>query len=197
MNILVTGFKPFLKDSINPSERLANDLRNSLDIESLILPVEFANSFDILKARLQSKPVDFLIMLGQASGRKNICFEKIGLNWVQSEHPDENKFRPTTGKISESAPLALMSKFPIDEIYAKLKAQSLPFEISFSAGTYVCNDLYFRVLNELSLQKAVFVHVPLIEEQKMENSNQPVLAYSTQLSALVELITILRTTECI
>ena len=80
MKILVTGFKSFLGATSNPSETLALQLSHQFaEVESLILPVEFGRSSEILLAELQSKAFNYLLMLGQAGGRKNVCFEKVGL----------------------------------------------------------------------------------------------------------------------
>lgn len=187
MKILVTGFKPFLGEKINPSEMLALELeQNFPEVTALVLPVEFGKSFEVLKNHLQKNSYDYLISIGQASGRSKICFEKIGLNWIHAEHKDESGSRPSAGKISDG-PLALMSSFPIDEIYIKLKAEKYPVEISFSAGTFVCNDLYFRTLNEFKNLKSVFVHVPLIEAQTLD-SGKSFVAYSESLMCISELI---------
>ena len=45
--ILITGFKPFLGDSINPSQVLVESVQDPL-VTKLILPVEFNRAFDIL-----------------------------------------------------------------------------------------------------------------------------------------------------
>ena len=103
-------------------------------------------------------------MLGQAAGRINICFEKIGLNWIQSDHPDERGRHLTTGPILTDQPLAIMTQFPVDDVVKKLKIENLPVEVSFSAGSFVCNDLYFRALVEFSEKRPVFVHVPLVKD---------------------------------
>ena len=166
MDILVTGFKPFLGEAINPSEKLAISLADfSESVRSQILPVEFGKSFEVLKAAIDLRKPDYLIMIGQASGRKNICFEKIGLNWVQTKNKDENGQQPPTGYLKQGAELAKMSIFPVDQIYQQLKTEKLPVEISFSAGVYVCNDLYYRVLSEYPNLKSVFIHVPMLPEQ--------------------------------
>jgi pyroglutamyl-peptidase len=191
MKILVTGFKPFLGEKINPSEMLASELeQNFPEVTALVLPVEFGKSFEILKKHLQDHTYDYVIEIGQAAGRSKICFEKIGLNWVQTEHKDESGSQPQSGSIVEG-PLALMTTFPVDTVYQKLKAEQFPVEISFSAGAFVCNDLYFRTLNEFKNLKTVFVHVPLIEVQAME-SKKPFLSYSESLLCFSELITILK-----
>lgn len=163
--ILVTGFKPFLGGATNPSQDLALKLESDFSyIKSLVLPVEFENSYSRLKTHLLANQYDYVVMIGQASGRKNICLEKVALNWVQTEHADEAGVTPRLGSIATDKSLALMSEFPIDEIYTKLKKDFSKIEISFSAGTFVCNDLYFRTLNEFDDLKSVFVHVPLVTD---------------------------------
>lgn len=161
--ILITGFKPFLGAEANPSEFLAQEIsKNNTAIEVLILPVEFGNSFELVSARLATKEFDQVIMLGQAAGRSKVGLEKIGLNWVQTEHPDEAGIHPLTGAIYKHQPLALMSTFAIDEFFSILKGEGHSVEVSFSAGSFVCNDLYFRVLCQYPDLKSVFVHVPLV-----------------------------------
>lgn len=190
MQILVTGFKPFLGEKINPSEKLASALACEFSyVESMILPVEFSKSFEFLKSEIEKSKPNYVIMLGQASGRKNICFEKVGLNWIQTEHPDEAGVTPKSGKILVDVDLALMTEFPVEQIFLKLKQAELPVEISFSAGTFVCNDLYFRTLNEFKGIKAVFVHVPLLPEQmKAEDNSKPVLEFDCQLEVLKQIV---------
>lgn len=188
MKILISGFKPFLGEKINPSQKLALDLQNQFpDVVSIILPVEFKQSFWLLEREIQNVEPDFVIMLGQSGDRKNICFEKIGLNWMQTKDADEVGFKPEVGPIEKSEPLALMSIFPIEKHFDVLKARNYPVALSFSAGTFVCNDLYFRVLNEFKNVKSVFIHVPLVEEQS-NYFERPYLDYETQLQILTELV---------
>ena len=180
--ILITGFKPFLGADCNPSEHLSKEVSNQYsEVDSLILPVEFGRAFDVLSEQLLRIDYDFVLMLGLGSGRKNIGFEKIGLNWVQSEHRDEAGTLPKTGRILPDAPLALMSKVSIDEIFSALKNENHAVEISFSAGTYVCNDLYFRVLSQFPKLKAVFIHVPGTQEMEIPQQQKTV-------SRIIELI---------
>lgn len=188
MKILISGFKPFLGEKINPSQKLALDLQNQFsEVVSIILPVEFKQSFWLLEREIQNVEPDFVIMLGQAGDRKNICFEKIGLNWIQTQNADEVGIKPEAGPIEKSEALALMSTFPIEKHFDILKERNYPVEISFSAGTFVCNDLYFRVLNEFKNVKSVFIHVPLVEEQSNYYA-RPYLDYETQLQILTELV---------
>lgn len=189
MKILVSGFKPFLGESVNPSEILANELSGLFkNVESVILPVEFERSFQILEKSVDQIRPDYLIMTGQAAGRKNVCFEKIGLNWIQSQNQDEVGTLPRAGRILPHVDLALMTSFPIEKIFFELKKELLPVEISFSAGTFVCNELYFRVLNKFQFLKSVFVHLPLLPEQLKGNDSRPTLEKTQQLRILQKCI---------
>ncbi len=183
MKILITGFKPFLGESVNPSELILYEIQHS-NIQILILPVEFKSAFQILDTEIKNTNPDYVIMLGQASGRKNICFEKIGLNWIQSTNPDESGFKPQMGAIQIDQPLALMTKFPVDDIYQKLKSQNQPVEISFSAGAYVCNDLYFKILSAYPDLKSVFIHVPLLPEQLQPADTRPSMLLDVMIQAV-------------
>lgn len=175
MKIVVTGFRPFLGATSNPSEDLARKLALLFpEVRSHVLPVEFGHSFELLRLYLQHDKPDFIVMLGQAAGRSRICFEKIGLNWVQSEHPDEAGRHLSAGSILDAQPLALMTEFPVDRIVDVLKKENLPVEISFSAGAFVCNDLYFRVLAEFADKNPLFIHLPVVAD----------LAFDVQLNVL-------------
>ncbi|MBY0451393.1 MAG: pyroglutamyl-peptidase I [Bdellovibrionaceae bacterium] len=191
MKILVTGFKPFLGHDQNPSERLSVELaQNFSEVESLILPVEFGRAFEVLDRHLSARSYDYILLLGQAAGRHRISIEKIGLNWAETHHRDEAGIKPVNGPLVAGAELALMTKFPVDEVYRQLIEQKLPVHVSFSAGTYVCNDIYFRAMERHPDKKIVFIHVPLLPEQKPEfPMNQ--MGYGQQLDTLESLIQIL------
>jgi len=163
--ILISGFKPFKKAKINPSEILVQDLSHLSEVKTVVLPVEFECAFTKLKESILTVNPTCILMFGQAAGRTHICLEKIALNWIQTEFADESGVKPMKGKISTHDELAIMARFPIDDLFEKLKAQSLPVELSFSAGTFVCNNLYYKVLKEFPHIPSLFIHVPLLPEQ--------------------------------
>ena len=167
--ILVSGFKPFLKEKINPSELLVEKLKVKYqDLKTVILPVEFDGAFLELQKQIEQVNPKFVIMFGQAGGRPHVCLEKIALNWNQTKSPDEAKFVPQTGRIGDGE-LALMSTFQVDDLSAFLADRHLKSETSYSAGTYVCNNLYFKVLKNYPLIHSIFVHVPFLPEQGPAN----------------------------
>ena len=163
--ILISGFKPFLSEKINPSEILIQKLKvKHQDLKTVILPVEYENAYIELQKQIDVVQQKFVIMFGQAGGRPNVCLEKIALNWNQTKASDESGKKPGVGRISDGE-LALMSTFPVDDCAEFLADRKLKVETSFSAGTFVCNNLYFKVLKNNPLIPAVFVHVPFLPEQ--------------------------------
>lgn len=163
--ILVSGFKPFLSEKINPSELLVQKLKVKYqDLKAVVLPVEFENAYVELQKQIDLVQPKFVIMFGQAGGRPNVCLEKIALNWNQTKANDESGFNPGVGRIGDGE-LALMSTFPVDDLAEFLTERKLKIETSFSAGAFVCNNLYFKVLKNNPLIPAVFVHVPFLPEQ--------------------------------
>lgn len=174
--MLITGFEPFNGDSINPSAELAVSVSKRRGYESLILPVVYEKAFKVLKEHLEENPTKFVLMLGQAAGRPKISLERVALNFQDSSLPDGEGVLAIEKPIDLSSKHgALLSSLPLRKILDELNSRpgmNVLFEISSSAGTYVCNDLYYRVLQHLGAdgsgvdsKEALFVHVPCLTEQ--------------------------------
>lgn len=184
MKILVSGFKPFLGQSVNPSEKLATDLAKIFSfVRAVVLPVEYDNAFRELQIAASQEKPDLILMIGQARGRQKINLEKVGLNWIQSRFNDEKNENSSPRHILVGQELALMTKAPVDKWIASVPE----IDISFSAGTFVCNELYFRVLAELGSVPSAFIHVPLLPEQ-MATEDHFSMEYDTQLATLKKLV---------
>ena len=164
--LFLSGFGPFLEIKNNPSEILVKKLSEHFSCAHVILPVLFEDSFSLLKSAVLNIQPEILIMFGVASTRSKICLEKVGLNWVQSTSADVGRKIPTTGKIKPAQDLALMSNWSFEPVLRKLDStQTAHIELSFSAGAYVCNDLYFRVLDDKTLNcEKLFIHIPPFEK---------------------------------
>ncbi len=162
MRILITGFEPFLDHQENISEVLAKRFqRQSLfqnsDHHILLLPVEFQRAFDVLNEHLSQQTYDFIFQMGLAANRTKISMERVGLNWVETSQADNAGVIPARGFIDPFSDKALFSTMPWSDIFPLLSEKDV--EISFSAGTYVCNDLYFRTLNWIKKSHCLQTHV--------------------------------------
>ncbi|WP_374029741.1 pyroglutamyl-peptidase I [Bdellovibrio bacteriovorus] len=196
--ILVTGFRPFLGERINPSEILLEwikkDFTVSYPVQTLLLPVSFANASVELENKLAEGSVDIVLMLGQAGGRTKISLERVALNWIETEKPDEDGITPKQGKIDsqETAATALFSSLPLTEWKEHLTQRNLPVEISLSAGGYVCNHVYYKTLQAIykkhvSMQ-ACFIHVPYLPEQAVNKPGMPTMELTVMQETLSQIL---------
>lgn len=170
--ILVTGFKPFLGETVNPSEilleHIEKDFAVSGNIDTLVLPVSFSESFKVLENALERQSYERIFLLGQAGDRDKVCLERVALNWIETQRPDEDGYTPPQGAIAPLESPALFSRLPLTEWSAELKSQSLPVKVSLSAGGYVCNYVYFKCLQKFRDEAkplVVFIHVPYLPIQ--------------------------------
>ena len=169
MKILLSGFEPFADDFLNSSEELVNEIvKKNNQFDSVILPVEFYKSFSILKENILNHKPDLLLMFGQATGRSKIGLEKLAVNWQQASIADEAGYRPQSVSVRSAGPMTLNTQFPLEKFIFQLQAE--PVEVSYSAGAFVCNDLYYRVLSEFTELPSLFIHLPLLPSQKKEAS---------------------------
>lgn len=186
--ILVTGFEPFLGQNINPSMMLAKALRDRFDV--LILPVSFEKSWSILRQQLGAGTYDFVLMLGQAGGRGKISLEQVALNFLDSKYADEEGQKFTGHPISDSGPEAFISKLPLSKWAEELALEGHNIERSLSAGSYVCNYVYYRVQDfQKEKDKSLFVHFPYLPEQTQIMSQQsPCMSFDEMYNTLKRII---------
>ncbi len=191
--LLVTGFEPFGNQEINPSELLATELARSIPgVSSLILPVDFKEAFqELLKFIEHQEKFDLIVMLGQAGGREHICLERVAHNWMENRVADKRNPVLEAQKIFAEHADAVMTTLPVEKIRDDLNQQlAHPIvSVSLSAGAYVCNNLYYKVLthHELLNTPSLFVHVPYLPEQ-IKDSQMPSMDFKTQLHAISSLI---------
>lgn len=172
MRVLVTGFEPFGEIDSNCTELVLKELKkNSSGIDTLLLPVENNKCFSILNDHINESAYDYVILLGQASKRNCISIERVALNVYDFPIRDNVGNRIVDQRIIEDAENALFSTLPIREILKDLRCQGIDSEISNSAGTYICNEVFFKGLNSTKNMKTKlgFIHFPLVLEQNCIN----------------------------
>ncbi|MCB0369245.1 MAG: hypothetical protein KDD45_07250 [Bdellovibrionales bacterium] len=155
--ILITGFEPFLDHKVNPSKELALYMKN-LGYSVLIFPVSYKEVTSQLE-KLDLESFSFILMLGLALERQSVCLERVAINWIESSSEDSLGNKPEPQKIDSMKEDAIINQLPLQEIVKNCKAKaSFTIKISHSAGAYVCNYLYFKILKHTS--RALFVHLP-------------------------------------
>ena len=154
--LLVTGFGPFGQVESNPSEALAK----RVDAPHQVLEVSFSQVDDFFD-KLDRQSFDVLLMLGLARGRQRMTPEFFARNAVGSvlDVAGESRF----GLIDPGFPLLLNSTLWTATIVADWTVE-LPVRASFDAGSYVCNYMYFRALEQLPDKAVGFLHVPATDQ---------------------------------
>lgn len=165
--LLLTGFEPFLNYPINPTEEIVQALDGTVIgdymVCSKLLPVEFRLSGDRIIEYIQDILPDAVISLGLAAGRSQITLERIGINCADGEK-DNTGYKPLGERIVADGADGMFTSLPLNQMLEGLIEAGYPASISNSAGTYVCNQVMYRVLHHLQETKqskqAGFIHVP-------------------------------------
>ena len=171
--LLLTYFGPFPGVPVNPTVALAegavralNTARPDLRVVARELPVSYDGSSAALRAALQDVQPDALISLGVAVGRDVVSLEQVAINLDSAGIEDNDGDRRCDEPIAPDGREAYFSSLPVRASFERLRAAGEPVEISYTAGTYVCNHVFYegqRISRELGLSiPAGFVHVPAI-----------------------------------
>ena len=84
-------------------------------------------------------------------------------------------------------PAAYFSTLPVKAALADLVAAGIPAEVSQTAGTYVCNHVFYGLMHALRLRpgpRGGFVHVPYEPAQLPPGSTEPALPLEQLVEAL-------------
>ncbi len=177
---LVTGFEPFGGEAINPSgeavKRLDGRLIGDAYVVARILPATFAASGPALVRAIDEVGPDLVIAVGQADGRTALSFERIAINVQDARIPDNDGASPVDEPVVPGGPAAYWSSLPIKAMAAALRQEGIPAEISQTAGTFVCNHLFYSLAHLIATARpglrGGFVHIPLLPEQAARNANR-------------------------
>ena len=185
--VLLTGFEPFNKASSNPTQELVRILETEKlpNVTTATLPVEFGRAGLIACQLIDEFKPDVVIALGQAEGRAEITPEKIAINLDNARIPDNAGNMPSGTEIIPGGPDGYFSTLPVEEIVKTLQEEKLPASVSYSAGTFVCNNVFYLIQSHCKGKniKSGFVHVPLMESQAAEFPGLPVFSIEMMLKA--------------
>ena len=167
-SVLLTAFEPYDRWTTNASwlalVELVKDLPKAPAITTRLYPVDFQEVQRRLREDLQAD-YDVALHVGQAPGSSRIQLEQLAVNVGGSSHQLPDEFQP----LVTDGPVAYRSPLPLGEWSAKLRAVGIPAQVSYHAGTYLCNaTMYFT--HHLSMQmglktQAAFIHLPLEPSQ--------------------------------
>lgn len=183
--ILLTGFEPFGGEVINPSWEVARALHGELiagaRVQSVQLPCVFGQALDALRVAIREARPSLVLALGQAGGRCDLSIERVAINVDDARIADNAGAQPVDLPVDSSGPAAYFSTLPIKAMVAGLRAAGLPASVSQTAGTFVCNHVFYGLQHQLagSGVRSGFMHIPYLPEQAARLPGQPSLPLAT------------------
>lgn len=168
--ILVTGFEPFGGDHANPSREIAKALDGRTlgrhAVRSAILPVAHEAARAAMARALDDGDVSAVLHVGLAGGRARLALEQVAVNVLDYAMADNEGRQIVDQPCVPEAPAAYLSTLPLREILAALTAEGIPAALSYTAGTYVCNQTLYWTLHEIARRRravrAGLIHVPYL-----------------------------------
>lgn len=166
--VLLTGFEPFGGDAANPSgeavHRVAAHWSGPEVLVTAVLPVTFAGSALRLRELVEQHSPDVVLATGLAGGRRAIGVERVAVN-LDARIPDNDGRQPVDVPVIDGAPPAAFATLPVKAIARAIRDAGIPAEVSYSAGTFVCNHVFFTALDAAAAgARAGFLHVPWASE---------------------------------
>ena len=173
--LLITGFEPFGGEEINPSweavTRLPDEI-NGYYLRKCLFPVVFGEASAMALDEAQKFTPDVILCIGQAGGRGAITPELVAINLRHASISDNSGNKPEDEPIIHNGKTAYFSTIPVRKIAEAIKNGGVPSQVSYSAGAYVCNDLFYTLLFhfECTTTRVGFIHIPYCLEQNKEPS---------------------------
>ncbi|MFD0737948.1 pyroglutamyl-peptidase I [Lysobacter koreensis] len=169
--VLLAGFEPFGGETSNPSWDAVRALHGeriaSHRVATCCLPCEFGTSLVALRQAIAELQPALVLCVGQAGGRAQLSLERVAINIDDARIADNAGARPIDEPIAADGPAAYFSDLPIKAMLADLRAAGIPAEVSQTAGTYVCNHVFYGLMHALhrSGVRGGFIHVPFSPAQ--------------------------------
>jgi pyroglutamyl-peptidase len=191
--VLLTGFEPFGGESLNPSEEITRLLHGTIvarhTVVGGLLPCVFGAAIKELKHLIKVHAPALVVCVGQAGGRAEVTPERIAINVDDARLPDNAGQEPVDRPIVKAGPAAYWSTLPIKAIVKELRKRGIPAAVSQTAGTYVCNHVFYGLMHELRGQQRVrggFIHVPFLPEQTADQASLPLETMTRAVAAAIE-----------
>jgi pyroglutamyl-peptidase len=171
--VLLTSFEPFGRHALNSSlevgRALAADPPAGVEVDWLVLPVVAGRCVELAWQRVEETRPDAVVALGQSSRAAALRVEERAVNVDHFPQPDNAGNAHLKRPVVPGGPAAYPATAPADAMLRAVLARGLPAERSQSAGTFVCNHLFYGLLHRAALagaaHRTAFLHLPLLPEQ--------------------------------
>ena len=178
--IVTIGFEPWGQHTVNTSwdalQAARPHLPDGVLLEKRQLRVSWSRANSLVEEVFAGEP-DAVLAFGQAP-RDVVSLEALAFNQASVTEADNDGILREERVIDSGGPDQFDSSLPIKAILERLQAQGIGCERSLSAGDYLCNYLFYRIMQVRAIRgheiPAGFVHVPLIDRMPLETTQTAV-----------------------
>lgn len=180
MRALVTGFDPFGGEKVNASQEAVRRLSSrigTLEIATATLPTSYARSLGVLADAVACTRPDIVLCVGQAGDRGALCLERVAVNLQDARIADNDGAQPVDTPVVADGPAAYFSTLPVKAAAARIQDAGLAVEVTNSAGTFVCNHVFYGLMHLAATGplrfRGGFLHVPHLPQQAAHEGDAP------------------------
>ena len=193
IDVLLTGFDPFEREAINPSWEAVRVLDGwkvgRATVHARQMPCVFGQAIEALASAMDELQPRLVLCIGQAGGRAEITPERVAINIDDGRIADNAGRQPIDLPVVPGAPAAYFSTLPIKAMVRDLRAAGIPASVSNTAGTFVCNHIFYGLMHRIATHPAAglrggFIHIPYLPEQAARFPGAPSMSLETMIAAL-------------
>lgn len=195
IDVLLTGFEPFGGADANESweavRRAVPMLREAgVTVEARELPVVFGRAGELLARAIEELEPTVVVATGLAAGRRAVTPERVAVNIRDARIADNDGSSPVDEPCVEDGPVGFFSTLPIKAMVQACREElDLPAAVSQTAGTFVCNDVFYLLQHLLAgsatTPRSGFIHVPAAADLPVEDTARA-LARMTEVALRTE-----------
>ena len=109
---------------------------------------------------------------------------KVAINLAEARIKDNEGNQPMDEALHEDGENAYFTNLPCKAVVNELRSNNIPAHISYTAGTFVCNDVMYHLLYLISKKyntiRGGFIHVPYALEQVIDKpAGTPAMSLET------------------
>ena len=167
MEVLITGFEPFGGNATNPTQKLVEVLSAAYGasqqdggLRAQLLPVSFTRArAQIQRLAAQLRP-RIVLCTGLSAEARSLLAERIAVN--EQAGTDNDALTASGNKVDAAGTDGLFATIDTARLSGFLTRRGLRTDISWHAGTYVCNTALYTAVQSAGRYggKAGFLHVP-------------------------------------
>jgi len=133
----------------------------------VVTGISAGSAWSTLVPLLDALAPDAVVALGESAKADAITFERVGVNLRDARIADNAGTQLVDMPVVDGAPDGRFSTLPLRAMRTACEAAGVPATLSLSAGSFLCNELMFRLLERGAPATTGFIHVPQLPEQAL------------------------------